>query len=82
MEKEKDVFFFLFYEREKKMDGIPLFLLWRNFCQEEMKTFSFAEEEGKRGKRKIPPGMAGSQIGDDIYIVFQNNIEINLEKNK
>ena len=27
------------------MDGIPLSLLWRNFCQEEMKTFSFAEEE-------------------------------------
>lgn len=73
---------FLFQEEEKKTDGVPLSLLWRNFCQEETKTFSFAEEEGKRGKRKIPPGMAGSQIGDDIYIVFRNNIEINLEKNK
>ena len=30
------------------MDGIPLSLLWRNSCQEEMKTFSFAEEEWKR----------------------------------
>lgn len=39
---------FSFLKRRKKMDGIPLPLLWKNSCQEEMKTFSFAEEEGKR----------------------------------
>lgn len=44
--KRRILFSFL---RKRKEDGwCPLSLLWRNFCQEETKMFSFAKKEGKR----------------------------------
>lgn len=46
--KRRKMYSFLFQEEEKKTDGVRLSLLWRNSCQEETKTYSFAEKEGKR----------------------------------
>ena len=47
-----DAFFFCFclllWEGEKKTDGVPLSLLWKNSCQEETKTSSCTEKEEKR----------------------------------
>lgn len=46
--KRKRRILFSFLRKRKKMDGIPLSLLWRNSCQEETKTSSCTEKEGKR----------------------------------